>query len=49
MINASLSIPKPSNEPVKEYAPGSVERDELKKQCKQMLGEKIEIPPTNLR
>jgi 1-pyrroline-5-carboxylate dehydrogenase len=44
MINASLQIPKPENEPVKEYAPGSEERDELKKQCKKMLGEKIEIP-----
>jgi 1-pyrroline-5-carboxylate dehydrogenase len=44
MINAILKVPKPTNEPVKEYRPGSPEKEELKEQLKKMLGETIEIP-----
>ena len=32
------------NEPVKDYAPGSSERTEIKAQLAQMLGERIELP-----
>ncbi|MFN2565700.1 MAG: L-glutamate gamma-semialdehyde dehydrogenase [Gemmatimonadaceae bacterium] len=37
-------VPKPTNEPVKSYAPGSPERAELKARLEQMAGERIEIP-----
>jgi 1-pyrroline-5-carboxylate dehydrogenase len=36
--------PKPLNEPVKEYAPGSPERVELQARLRAMAGERIEIP-----
>jgi 1-pyrroline-5-carboxylate dehydrogenase len=36
--------PKPQNEPVKGYAPGSPERVELQARLSQMAGERIEIP-----
>ena len=36
--------PKPQNEPVKGYAPGSPERVELQARLRQMAGERIEIP-----
>ncbi len=44
MINAILTVPEPSNEPVKGYGPGSPEKTELKQQLAKMHGEKIEIP-----
>ncbi len=43
-INAICNLPKPANEPVKEYRPGSPEKLLLKQQIKKMLGEQIEIP-----
>jgi 1-pyrroline-5-carboxylate dehydrogenase len=36
--------PKPSNEPVKDYAPGSPERAELQARLAEMDGERIELP-----
>jgi len=36
--------PKPVNEPVKDYAPGSPEREELRRRLDQMQGERIEAP-----
>jgi 1-pyrroline-5-carboxylate dehydrogenase len=36
--------PKPVNEPVKDYAPGSAEREELRRRLDQLQGERIEIP-----
>ncbi len=36
--------PKPVNEPVKSYAPGSPERAELKARLREMEGERIRIP-----
>jgi 1-pyrroline-5-carboxylate dehydrogenase len=36
--------PKPSNEPVKDYAPGSRERVELQKRLAEMQSERIELP-----
>ena len=44
MINAKLNVPKPANEPVLEFRPGSPEKARLKKQLDKMLGEQIEIP-----
>ena len=36
--------PKPVNEPVKDYAPGSAEREELRRRLDQLQGERSEIP-----
>jgi 1-pyrroline-5-carboxylate dehydrogenase len=36
--------PSPENEPVKAYAPGSPEREELQSRLRTMEGERIEIP-----
>jgi 1-pyrroline-5-carboxylate dehydrogenase len=36
--------PKPANEPVRDYAPGSPERPELQRRLAEMQGERIEIP-----
>jgi 1-pyrroline-5-carboxylate dehydrogenase len=44
MANNILSVPKPLNEPVLAYAPGSPEKKALKAELKRMLSEQIEIP-----
>ncbi|MGB2953184.1 MAG: L-glutamate gamma-semialdehyde dehydrogenase [Gaiellaceae bacterium] len=36
--------PKPRNEPVKDYAPGSPEREELKRRLDEMRSERLDIP-----
>jgi 1-pyrroline-5-carboxylate dehydrogenase len=36
--------PKPVNEPVKDYAPGSPEREELRRRLDQIQSERIEVP-----
>ena len=36
--------PKPVNEPVKDYVPGSPEREELRRRLDQLQSERIEIP-----
>src|SRR5438034_4898533 len=36
--------PTPTNEPVKEYAPGSPEREQLRRRLDQMQSERIELP-----
>ncbi|HEX6700532.1 MAG TPA: L-glutamate gamma-semialdehyde dehydrogenase [Gaiellaceae bacterium] len=37
-------LPEPQNEPVRSYAPGTPEREELRVRIAQMQGERIEIP-----
>ncbi|MCP4117204.1 MAG: L-glutamate gamma-semialdehyde dehydrogenase [Desulfobacteraceae bacterium] len=44
MSNAIFSIDPPKNEPVLSYAPGSRERDELKKALEELKAKEIEIP-----
>ncbi|MBI2378516.1 MAG: L-glutamate gamma-semialdehyde dehydrogenase [Deltaproteobacteria bacterium] len=44
MTNAIIPIPKPANEPVLAYAPGSPEKALLKAELERMLREEIEIP-----
>ncbi len=44
MINAIYKFPKPSNEPVKSYAPGSKERKELKEKLEELKSQKLDIP-----
>jgi 1-pyrroline-5-carboxylate dehydrogenase len=39
-----LSVPPPANEPVKQYAPNSPERAELKARLLAMAGEQAEVP-----
>ena len=43
-MNGIISVPTPVNEPIKNYAPGSPERDRIKKRLDQMLGEVVDIP-----
>jgi len=44
MSNAIFPIAAPVNELVRSYAPGSAEKQSLKKRLDEMLGEEIEIP-----
>ncbi len=44
MANGIVPVPKPANEPVKAYAPGSAEKASLKAKLNEMLSERIEIP-----
>ncbi len=44
MPNGIVPIPKPVNEPIRPYAPGSPEKVSLKKRIAEMLGEEVEIP-----
>ena len=43
-MNGIIRVPVPANEPVKSYAPGTPEREELKIQLEKMMGSQIEIP-----
>jgi 1-pyrroline-5-carboxylate dehydrogenase len=43
-MNAMVKVPRPSNEPVISYAPGTSQKASLKAQIKKMLGEEMEIP-----
>src|SRR5215831_12546148 len=36
--------PQPENEPVRSYAPGTLERQELRERLDQIQGERLEIP-----
>jgi len=44
MISGKLNVPRPSNEPIKDYAPGSPERELLKGTVAKMWGDQIEVP-----
>ena len=44
MPNAKVNLPLPQNEPVKSYAPGTVERTSVEEKLKELKGEQIEIP-----
>lgn len=44
MPNGIVSVPTPDNEPVRDYAPGSAEKESLKAELTRQLGERIEIP-----
>ena len=36
--------PPPANEPVKDYAPGSPEREELRRRLGELRGERLDVP-----
>jgi 1-pyrroline-5-carboxylate dehydrogenase len=44
MQNAKAMVPKPINEPVLSYAPGTPERAALKSRIKELKSQEIEIP-----
>lgn len=44
MLNAVINVPEPKNEPVKSYAPGSPEREELQRAIRSQRSQQIEIP-----
>ncbi len=44
MFNGIFRIPRPANEPILNYAPGSKERVELKDKLKELLGQEAEVP-----
>ncbi len=44
MENAKIKVPFPSNDPIRSYAPGTIERTKIKAQLKQMESSEIEIP-----
>lgn len=44
MSNAYFKVPVPVNEPIKMYAPGSPEKEELKKKINELKNQKIEVP-----
>ncbi|MHB0948336.1 MAG: L-glutamate gamma-semialdehyde dehydrogenase [Gemmatimonadaceae bacterium] len=43
-FNGTRRVPEPVNEPVKSYAPGTPEREELKARLDAMAGEQVDIP-----
>ena len=44
MPNAIVTVPEPRNEPVRSYAPGSPERESLKKTLDALRKEEVDIP-----
>jgi 1-pyrroline-5-carboxylate dehydrogenase len=44
MSNGVTTVPKPVNEPVRSYAPGSPERSAILQRLDEMLNDRIEIP-----
>ena len=44
MPNASVVVPKPVNEPVLSYAPGTAERKLLKERLEELKSQPLEIP-----
>lgn len=44
MANAFFNVPKPVNEPVKGFAPGSAEKISIQKTLKELKGKTIDIP-----
>ncbi len=44
MANAYFKVPEPINEPIKSYAPGTPEREEIKKKLSELKEKQIEVP-----
>ncbi len=44
MFNGIFRIPRPVNEPCRQYAPDSPERQQLKSRLKEMLSTQVEVP-----
>ena len=44
MVNMTGTIPDPTNEPIRSYAPGSPEREALKRKLEELKSTQVEIP-----
>src|SRR5690606_23786440 len=44
--HTALTVPAPTNEPVRSYAPGSAERDSLQQRLAELAAERIDLPMT---
>ncbi|MGD8700782.1 MAG: L-glutamate gamma-semialdehyde dehydrogenase [Gemmatimonadales bacterium] len=44
MSSAIFTVPKPRNEPIRSYAPGTPERESLKKKLDELASQQIDIP-----
>ncbi|HID74591.1 MAG TPA: L-glutamate gamma-semialdehyde dehydrogenase [Planctomycetaceae bacterium] len=44
MFNGIFRVPQPVNEPVRDYAPGTPERESLKAKLKEMLDTQVDVP-----
>ncbi|MBC6988067.1 L-glutamate gamma-semialdehyde dehydrogenase [Hymenobacter sp. BT491] len=44
MSNGFFNVPTPINEPVKSYAPGSKERDELQQMLRELKQQQVDVP-----
>jgi len=44
MVNMTEAIPDPTNEPIRSYAPGSPERESLKRKLEELKSTQVEIP-----
>ncbi len=44
MSNAYFKVPEPVNEPIKSYAPGTPEKEEIKKKLAELKSKQIEVP-----
>ncbi len=44
MANVTAKVPRPVNEPVRSYSPGSAEKASLKERLSEMLAESVEVP-----
>src|SRR5256714_344515 len=42
--HAHFSVPEPYNEPVRSYAPGTVEREELRARLHEMESQQLDVP-----
>jgi 1-pyrroline-5-carboxylate dehydrogenase len=45
-MDAVFAVPEPRNEPVRSYAPGSAERDSLRRRLDELAAERIDLPMT---
>ncbi|MFD1321629.1 L-glutamate gamma-semialdehyde dehydrogenase [Micromonospora sonneratiae] len=45
-MDAVFSVPEPRNEPVRDYAPGSAERDSLQRRLGELAAEQLSLPMT---
>ena len=45
-MDAVTTTPIPHNEPVRDYAPGSVERESLQRRLAELAGERAELTMT---
>ncbi|SNS92858.1 1-pyrroline-5-carboxylate dehydrogenase [Asanoa hainanensis] len=45
-MDAVFTTPEPRNEPVRDYAPGSAERDSLQRRLAELAGERLELTMT---